>query len=469
MIGESFFDLPKNWFDANLEDIIINFDSVRIPVKSADRKQMNGNYAYYGASGIIDYVDNYLFDGEYLLIGEDGANLLARSKPIAFQANGKFWVNNHAHVLQTRGHIPLSYLKHYINHIDLKQFITGSAQPKLTQRSMNKITINLPPLNEQKRIVNKIEELFTKLDAGIQELTLAKEKLKIYRQSVLKHAFEGKLTDKWREAHKYEIESNFSSDVQQNDLNSLNFSGLPEIPEEWTWGLLGELGELNRGKSKHRPRNDERLFGGKYPFIQTGEVKNSNGLITSYSKTYSDFGLEQSKLWPKGTLCITIAANIAETALLGIDACFPDSVVGFMPNEEICDINYINYFIKNIKNKIQAYAPATAQKNINLNILRKISVPLPPLCEQNLIVNRVEQTYSISENMEQAIDFSILKTQKLRQSILKKAFNGQLVPQDPNDEPAEKLLERIKAEKEKDKEKSKRKTKKSKSKQKRLI
>ncbi|WJQ01842.1 restriction endonuclease subunit S [Geobacillus stearothermophilus] len=112
---------------------------------------------------------------------------------------------------------------------------------------------------------------------------------------------------------------------------------------QWREVTLKEIGELARGKSKHRPRYDPILYGGKYPFIQTRDIKNANRTITKYEQTYNEVGLAQSRLWPKGTLCITIAANIAETAILGIDACFPDSVVGFIPDKDKCNVHYIYY------------------------------------------------------------------------------------------------------------------------------
>ena len=112
-----------------------------------------------------------------------------------------------------------------------------------------------------------------------------------------------------------------------------------------------QLGELNRGKSKHRPRNALHLYGGPYPFVQTGDIKNATGVIREYKQTYSEEGLKQSRLWPKGTLCITIAANIADTALLGFDACFPDSIVGFISESENVDIRFVEYFFSNSKGK----------------------------------------------------------------------------------------------------------------------
>jgi type I restriction enzyme S subunit len=223
-------------------------------------------------------------------------------------------------------------------------------------------------------------------------------------------------------------------------------AGLPELPEGWVYSYLADLGDLGRGKSKHRPRNDSRLFGGIYPFIQTGEVKSANRIIRQYSQTYSDFGLQQSKLWPTGTLCITIAANIAETAFLGFDGCFPDSVVGFSAFKKTIIPEYVDFFIQAARMRIEAYAPATAQKNINLETLENLVVPYCCLEEQRQILDILEERFSVIDQLDQTITASLKQAEALRQSILKKAFSGQLVPQDPNDEPASELLARIRAE-----------------------
>ncbi len=221
--------------------------------------------------------------------------------------------------------------------------------------------------------------------------------------------------DKWKEKYKEPV--------------GVDTAVLPDLPEGWVWATMPQLGELNRGKSKHRPRNDARLFGGPYPFIQTGEIRQADGFVTIYSKTYSEFGLSQSKLWPKGTLCITIAANIAETAILSFDACFPDSVVGFIPFEDACDVRFVEYFIRTAKNKLEEFAPATAQKNINLQTLSELAIPLPPFAEQKRIVAEVERRLSVVTATEQAITTNLARAKRLRQSILHQAFTGQLVPQ----------------------------------------
>jgi type I restriction enzyme S subunit len=271
----------------------------------------------------------------------------------------------------------------------------------------SKLPIPLPPHKEQQRILEKIEELFTVLDKGIEYLEAAERQLIIYRQALLKKVLEG----------------------------------------NWELKPLGEITEVKRGKSKHRPRDAKELYGGKYPFVQTGDVKAANGgTIKTYSQTYSEIGLMQSKLWPKGTLCMTIAANIADTAFLGFDGCFPDSVVGIKANEEEVSLKFINFYIQKLKQEISSKASATAQKNINVEFLDKLLIPFPSFKEQNKIANEIESRFSICDKIVETIENSLLQAEALRLSILKNAFEGKLVKQNPKDVSAEILLAKIRAE-----------------------
>jgi type I restriction enzyme S subunit len=158
-----------------------------------------------------------------------------------------------------------------------------------------------------------------------------------------------------------------------------------ECPDGWQLVRLRELGEVNRGRSRHRPRYAEHLYGGPYPFIQTGDVKASNGRVTSHTQTYSEAGLAQSRLWPAGTMCITIAANIAETGILTFPACFPDSVVGFIAEPSKADIYFVEYMFRFMRNRIQHQATGSVQDNINIETLERLSFPVPPLAEQRAI------------------------------------------------------------------------------------
>lgn len=201
--------------------------------------------------------------------------------------------------------------------------------------------------------------------------------------------------------------------------------------KHWAQQRLDSLGILERGVSKARPRNASYLMDGPYPLVQTGEVANCDTYITDYLATYSEAGLAQSKLWPSGTLCITIAANIAKTGILTFDACFPDSIVGFIPNQNV-DIIYIYYWFKSVQSFLEDLAPSTAQKNINLGILSQMQVILPPLKEQKLFTSFVQQADKSKFNdfKSRFIEMFGNKPSVSIQSIAKEVFAGGDKPSD---------------------------------------
>ncbi len=363
----------------------------------------------------------------------------------------------------------------------------GIALQNVNAKKLAAISLPVAPLREQRRIVAEIEKQFTRLEAAVEALKRLKANLKRYRASVLKAACEGRLVPTEAELagvgaiHELPLRAYEPADQllarilkerrarwEADQLAKMRAAGkapkhdewkakykepaaahttsLPQLPEGWIWVTMPQLGELNRGKSKHRPRNDTRLLGGPYPFVQTGDVKRSGGFIRSHSQTYTEFGLAQSRLWPAGTLCITIAANIAETGILTYPACFPDSVVGFGFEGDPATVRFIDFFFRTAKEEISRFAPATAQKNINLEILSEVAVPLPPATEQCRIVAEVERRLSVIDELEAVVEANLKRAERLRQAILRRAFEGKLVPQDPNDEPASVLLERIPAE-----------------------
>lgn len=171
----------------------------------------------------------------------------------------------------------------------------------------------------------------------------------------------------------------------------------------WDYVTLDKLGSISRGKSKHRPRNDKFLFGGKYPFIQTADIKAAGLYLTEYTETYSDKGLEQSKLWPAGTLCITIAANIADTTILGIDACFPDSVMGFIPYEGISNVKFVKYSFDILQRDCKKISQGTAQDNLSWRKLSTIKFPAPPIEVQDKIVSILSGYDDLIENNQKQI------------------------------------------------------------------
>lgn len=186
---------------------------------------------------------------------------------------------------------------------------------------------------------------------------------------------------------------------------------------DWEMKPLSELGELNRGVSKARPRNSPELLGGPYPLIQTGEVANAKTYITSFNSTYSEKGLAQSKMWPKGTLCITIAANIAQTSILTFDACFPDSVVGFISRNMTNEI-FIHYWFSFFQKILDEQAPQVAQKNINLKILSELNVIVPPLSLQNRFAAFVERV----DQQKQTVQQSLEKLEVMKKALMQEYF-----------------------------------------------
>jgi type I restriction enzyme S subunit len=232
------------------------------------------------------------------------------------------------------------YLWHWLSSIklSLEGKGKGATFKQVTKEDIAELEIPLPPLEEQRRI------------AAILDKATELEVLSVKQSRLLEDA----------EKHLF-----------------MEFFGSP-FPGKTLWPVaqLGELGSLERGISKHRPRNDPFLMDGPYPFIQTGDVAGCRGTITSFTTTYSEMGLAQSRLWPAGTLCITIAANIAKTGVLGFDACFPDSVVGFRARNPAI-ITYVQCWMSFLQGHIEKMAPESAQKNINLEILRGLSVPMP--------------------------------------------------------------------------------------------
>lgn len=245
------------------------------------------------------------------------------------------------------------YLFYLLKHKNWEDGTNKAVMGKtLNKATLSNVKISVPGIERQKEIVQKLNIVYDILEKKKQQLE--------YMEFLIKARF---------------VEM-FGDPVS-------NPKGLIEK-------TLPELGEFGRGVSKHRPRNDEVLLGGDYPLIQTGDVTNSGLYITEYHSTYSELGLLQSKMWNEGTLCITIAANIAKTAILGFDACFPDSVVGFNANENTNNV-FVHYWFSFFQEILESQAPESAQKNINLKILSELKVIVPDIQEQKKFVDFVNQ------------------------------------------------------------------------------
>lgn len=480
-------DLPINWTCAKLGEVTFDFQAGF----ACGKKDVKDGLVHLRMNN-IDVTGNintelirrvpvhlakdhhYLQKGDILFCSTNSSKLVG--KCAVFELNEKAAFSNHLTRLRVNPEIINNkLLQLYLWNFwkkgkfenRCKHWVNQSTLPK-TELLLTEIL--LPPINEQRRIVAKLEKLSQKVDACKDRLDKIPTILKRFRQSILAAACSGRLTENWREKSpdvdpamellkkiQKERKNRYEKKCEKAKLeggrkpkkpDGLEFtkiddSRLPEIPENWCWAHLQNLGELSRGRSKHRPRNDSKLFGGKYPFIQTGDVARSNGFIKNHNQTYNETGLAQSRLFPQDTLCITIAANIADTGIITYPACFPDSIVGFIPEEGMFEVLFAMYYVRIVQNDLQTFAPATAQKNINLGILHQVAVPAPPLTEQHEIVHRVGALFKIADQIEERYKKAKAYVDKLTQSILAKAFRGELVPQDLNDEPASELLKRI--------------------------
>ena len=458
--------LPKGWEKTTLGEIAtyvngrafkpIEWSKTGTPIVRI--QNLNNPTAEY------NYYDGYIEEKYHI---ENGDLLFAWSASLgAYIWKGKSaFLNQHIFKVLPKENVDKTFIYYLLDKVTSELYAKahGSGMVHVTKGKFEATSVNIPPLETQQAIVNKIESLFDEIDEGIGRLKTAAQQIQQYRQSLLKNAFNGELTKEWRSKHADTLPSanellaqiqtareqhhaqqlaDWQTAVSQWEQNekegkkpskpkaptqAVKFEdNFADLPSGWIWGKLSDLGELARGKSKHRPRNDKKLFGGKYPFIQTGEVRAANRIIKKYEQTYSEFGLEQSKLWQKGTLCITIAANIAETAFLGFDACFPDSIVGFSASKAVLP-EYIELFIKSARTKIESYAPATAQKNINLNTLENLIVPYCSLTEQTQIVAILESKLTACDQLAAELAKQLKQAELLKQAVLKAAFSGNLL------------------------------------------
>ncbi|BBR50830.1 restriction endonuclease subunit S [Escherichia coli] len=353
------------------------------------------------------------------------------------------------YIKESAEYIYITFYWHLQKKIDAEA--SGTTFKEVSGAIVSKILLPLPPLSEQLKIVSRANELMslcdqleqqslTSLDAHQQlvetllgtltdsqnaeelaenwtrisehfdTLFTTEASVDALKQTILQLAVMGKLVPQDpNDEPASELLKRIAQEKaqlvkegkikKQKSLPPISDEEKPfELPEGWEWSYLSDIGILARGRSKHRPRNDPTLYAdGTIPLVQTGDVARSNGCINTYSALYNQLGLSQSKLWNKGTLCITIAANIADSGILNFDACFPDSVVGFTPYENEIPVLYFHYFMMTIKSTLEKFAPSTAQKNINIDILSQLFFPCPPLEEFHRIVDKVQNLLSVCD------------------------------------------------------------------------
>ena len=384
----------SKWEWVALEDAVEICDYLRKPVNSKERAQRIADkredelYPYYGATGQVGYIDSYLLDGEYVLLGEDGAPFLDPFAKKAYLIKGKGWVNNHAHVLKSK--LNNKFLCYYLNQVDYNGLVTGTTRYKLTQAAMKRILVPTPDLVEQERIVSKIEELFSKLDTSVAELKTAKEKLKVYRQAVLKEAFTG-----------------LSNKRPIREMTSIVTSG-------------------SRGWAKYYSNSGAK-------FIRIGNLTRDSIKIDLSEPQYVSPPVNaegaRTKLQPNDVL-VSITADLGSIGLV------TEVVGGAYINQHIALVRFKNseqsefmaWYLRSdwgqkdlLKNKRGA-----GKLGLGLNDIRDAKVPVVSDEQAKTIVFEISGRLSVCDSIEQTIDTSLQKAEAMRQSILKQAFEGRL-------------------------------------------
>ncbi|KTD05856.1 Type-1 restriction enzyme EcoKI specificity protein [Legionella gratiana] len=456
--------LPKGWVRTKVGEIF-EFAYGKGLVKK-DRKE-NGPFPVYGSSGIVGFHDEYVATGPKVIVGRKGA------AGAVHYCNDNCWPIDTTYFINNINVVDSKFSYYLLKSLRLNQFETSTAIPGLNRNDAYRLDISLPPLPEQKRIVAKIEELFSELDNGIAALKTAREQLKVYRQAILKHAFEGKLTTKLREenAGKLETQEQLLSHIQkerQTKLQELVNNGDNEakrylkklaqvkvnhpekkLPLNAKWVSLIEICNfIVDCHNKTAPYENKGIW-----LIRTPCVKDGKILLNEEARFISE---ETYEYWTKrcppkpGDIIFTREAPMGEVGIVPENSkiCMGQRMMLLRPSSHLAS-KYLLYSMMEpgFQSRMNSSAVGTGVKHLRVGDVEKLCIPLFSQAEQSAIIDILDEQLSVIEEQEKEIEESLKKSEILRQSILTKALAGQLVLQDSSDEPASKLLERAKVRK----------------------
>lgn len=478
-MGTSF---PNEWVTTKLEIVVEILDAMRIPVNNSERqsrikdKLKSELFPYYGATGEIGKIDGYLFDEELVALGEDGVPFLNNQKNKAYLLRGKTWVNNHAHVLKGWPNgLNNKLLLHYLNQFDYQDYVNGGTRLKLTQANMLKIPIPLPPLAEQKIIVNKLDTLLSQVENTKNCLERIPNILKTFRQSILMAGVSGKLTEEWRFKNPTKPVSLYVEKHNANKRGLLKVRGktgwdsvsnLFDLPANWTWIenyklaidesnaiCAGPFGTIFKAKD-FRDEGIPIIFlrhVKKTGFNQNKPTFMDRDVWKKWHQDYSVFGGELlvTKLGdPPGECCIFPEGK-------GVAMVTPD-VLKMDVDTEVANKEYLKHFFNSPASKkmVSKAAFGATRLRIDMSLFKLFPIPLPPIEEQTEIVRQIEELFVLADYIEQKANAALECVNNLPQSILAKAFCGELTADWRAANPelikggnsAKALLERIKVE-----------------------
>ena len=466
-MSDELMELPEGWVQINLEEIVEILDNKRIPLNSDERAKRKGIYPYYGANGQVDTIDDYLFNGNHVLIAEDGGYFDNPTRDVAYRVTGRFWVNNHAHIVRGLGGITSRFLLYALNKVDWMQYVSGTTRLKLTQASLKKVSLLLPPLNEQKRIVAAIEALRERSQKARSALSAIPELCDKFRQSVLAAAFRGDLTADWRErnpdfghlAQCPQTIEEFGRDKNKTERNRAErikneewFFTLKEaLPQEWLEVNFMDITWLITCGVAKKPDYVEDGV----PFLSAQNAKpfkaNLNDIRFISENDFKKFTVGGKPI-KNDILYSRVGAKFGEAAKVVFDFDFAIyvSLTLIKPIHSLIDSDFLVAFLNSPYGITQARGGILGSgiQNLNVENVRHYRIPLPPIAEQQEISRRIDSLIRIVDSLEQTYQKLKHFLDLLDHAILAKAFRGELVEQDPNDEPASVLLERIRVDRE---------------------
>ena len=421
--AEQPYKVPTNWCWTYLKNVSDCLDNFRKPINANERNARLGDVPYYGATGQVGWIDDYLTNEELVLLGEDGAPFLDLLKNKAYLINGKAWVNNHAHILRSKfGTMGNRLLIEYLNSFDFTGFVTGTTRLKLTQASMNKIIIPLVPLAEQQRIVERIESLFAKLDEAKENMQNVLEGFETRKAAILHKAFTGELTAKWRKQHGVSMDT-------------------------WEEKKLGDVTDILSSK---------RIYKNEYvnegiPFFRSSEIVD----LYEYGYTEPKFFISKDRydeinkkygVPEVGDLLVTSVGTIGKTWIVDERKFYyKDGNITQVKKNSSINMKYLNYFIcsENFKKQVSDTVAGTAYNALTIIKFKNILISIPTLPEQTEIVRIIDGLLAKEQQANELSENALAKIDLIKKAILARAFRGELGTNNPADEPAVELLKRV--------------------------
>ena len=372
--------IPEDWEVKPLGAVVSFLDGKRRPVKDSDRTKMRGTFPYYGASGIVDYVNEFLFDDELILLGEDGENILSRNCRLAFRVSGKIWVNNHAHVLKPNADVSLGFLTDFLESLNYERFNSGTAQPKLNKQTCSSISVSLPPTKGEQEA---IAEALSDADALIESLEQLIAKKRHFKQGTMQELLRPK--------------------------------------DGWAWKTLGDLAGIQRGASP-RPIDSPIWFddNSSVGWVRISDVTRSAMYLRETTQRLSALGVQHSRPVSRGSLIMSICATVGRPIITEIDACIHDGFVVF--DNLRADKHFMYYILTSIESDWSRHGQTGSQMNLNTGLIAGTRIAMPTPAEQTTIA-------AILSDMDAeiaALEARLAKARQVKQGMMQELLTGRI-------------------------------------------